>query len=410
MAASGKKRYLYAVVNSAMMTARDMDAVEQYLNGLITETPVLLDALACRNARDVYSLLSREAACRGGTTAGVQLFGTADMVKAFEIQYKVQLTAGVKTDEPLCTDLFYGNFSNPPEMPWEDYNVREHFLKGRKAELVPQWPVARLPLEMGEFGPFMQKYAAFARQTKLQPLPKAVFYNPLFAARRPKDDMGRFLGRMRDEFAISGLQYRLYGSLKGDYPVIARVLGDFSAENMARENHEGVREYIIASHGKPDRIEACFFENREEKRLPVLDMDNIHEVLGANPYYLDAWTCLNGRGMGGNLVAAALNGQCVGMFAATAILSNNGVDWQANLADMARSNFYYFYYHYLKALHAGESRSRAFFAAQRAYAAALMEDAFRQLRAEGNVQFNLYNLLAYHNFGVLEQDASGAVG
>ena len=128
MAASGKKRYLYAVVNSAMMTARDMDAVEQYLNGLITKTPVLLDVFACRNARDVYSLLSREADCRGGTTAGVQLFGTADMVKAFEIQYKVQLTAGVKTDEPLCTDLFYGNFSNPPEMPWEDYNVREHFL------------------------------------------------------------------------------------------------------------------------------------------------------------------------------------------------------------------------------------------------------------------------------------------
>lgn len=46
MAASGEKRYLYAVVNSAMMTARDMDAVEQYLNGLITETPVLLDAFA----------------------------------------------------------------------------------------------------------------------------------------------------------------------------------------------------------------------------------------------------------------------------------------------------------------------------------------------------------------------------
>lgn len=399
-------RRVYAAVHTARMSARDMAAVEGYLAGF-DAAPALVDVSACQNAQQVWEALRMETCRRGETPAGVQIFGTADMVPSFVIQYKVQLTAGVKTDEPLCTDLFYSRFG---DQPGEDYSVREHLLRGWKVDMIPQWPVVRLPMETGEFEPFLSKYEAFARRAGHKPPLKAVFYNPLFAARRPRDDMGRFLKRMCDEAGIQDLQYRLYGSLKGDYPVIARVLGDFSAENMARENREGVRECIIASHGKRDRIEACFFENREEKRLPVLDMDNIHEVLGANPYYLDAWTCLNGQGMGDNLAAAALKGQCVGMFASTAILSNNGADWQAGFEDMARSNFYYFYYHYLKALHAGESRSRAFFAAQRAYAISLMEDASRPLRAEGNVQFNLYNLLAYHNFGVMEQGASEAVG
>ena len=444
---AGKIGRIYAVVNAAAMNARDMAAVERYLAGF-EPAPAVVDASACQSAQQVYEAL--RTAAGGEVPAGVQLFGTADMVPAFRIQYRAQLTAGVKTLEPLCTDLFYANFSHQPELPGEEYSVREHLLRGWKTELVPQWPVARLPLQKGRFEAFLSRYEAFVHRQELsssqmhragpQPRPfacrrdnpsvtsgdsslsqgshdrgpgsfcsapeMAVFYNPLFAARRPRDDLGRFLKRMREEFGLNGLRYHLYGNLKGDYPVIANVLGDFSAENMARENREGVREYLIASHGKRDRIEACFFENKEEKRLPVLDMENISGVLGANPYYLDAWACLNAQGMGENLVSAAMNGQCMGAFAATAILSNNGVDWQAGLADMARSNFYYFYYHYLKALHGGETRSRAFFAAQRAYALALMQDAARPLRAEGNVQFNLYNLLAYHNFGVMENGMS----
>ena len=236
---------------------------------------------------------------------------------------------------------------------------------------------------------------------------KAVFYNPLLPARRPRDDMGRFLKRVSGE--MDSVRYRLYGNLKGEYPVIASVLGDFSAENMALENRRGVWEYIICSHGQRGNIDACYFENREEKRLSTLNMENIHTVLGRNPYYLDAVTCLNGFDMADNLTTAALNGQCLGMFAATTILSTNGMDWQASPQDMARSNFYYFYDHYFRALHEGACRGQAFFRAQRAYALALTEDAKRPLRAAGNVQFNLYNLLCYHNFGVLERTETPCV-
>ena len=103
-----------------------------------------------------------------------------------------------------------------------------------------------------------------------------------------------------------------------------------------------------------------------------------------------------------NLTTAALNGSCVGAFSATVYMSNNGVKWNVPLDVMKESNFFYFYYCYLKALHEGNSRSEAFLEAQQSYGRALIADSVNELRGEGNYQFGLYNLLAYHNFGVLE--------
>ena len=43
---------------------------------------------------------------------------------------------------------------------------------------------------------------------------------------------------------------------------------------------------------------------------------------------------------------------------------------------------------------------------EKEYAAALMEDSKEPLRGEGNVQFNINNLIDYHNFGLLEPNAA----
>jgi hypothetical protein len=134
-------------------------------------------------------------------------------------------------------------------------------------------------------------------------------------------------------------------------------------------------------------------------------VDTVNSVLDGNAYYLDCWTCLNGYGMSNNLTTTALNGNCVGMFSATTIISNNGVNCRASVEDMHSSNFYYFYYCYLKALHEGASRSRAFQLAQQAYTLALLADGADGISWNANYQFNLYNVLAYHNFGVLEPNA-----
>ena len=408
--AAARGRYLYAILNSASLTAADQTAIIRYLSTITDATVLVADASRYPNAAALYTALKADAAYRGGTVAGVQIFGTASAVPAFRVDYKVLKGDGqVDNGGNLLTDLFYGNFANDPQRITSHYNVMDHFAQGWNVDLVPQWPVARLPLSSGEFSAFFQKYQSFVSSTGLTRLDLVNFSNPIFAQTKHIDDMGRFLNRMYGEFRLLDTPYRLYGNLDGQYPVTTPVLGNFTPENLARENDAGPMELLINSHGQDNNIDQCLFMNGQEKRVSFLNSQTINQVLDAKPYYLDCWTCLNGFGMADNLTTTALKGRCVGAFTATAIISNNGVNCDASVSQMEKSNFYYFYYQYLKALHEGGSRSQAFFAAQQAYGQALIRDSASAVRGDGNYQFNLYNLLAYHNFGVLEPNAAGSL-
>ena len=403
-----RTKYLYALMDTAAMTEKDLTAVGDYLASITDATVLVADAAQFADAQSLYTALQQDAKQRGGTVAGIQIFGTPSMVPAFEIGYKVQMTTGVDEDVTLLTDLFYGNFNNEANMLGTDYNVMDHMAEGWAVDLIPQWPVVRLPLSKGEFAAFFEKYNAFALETGLERLDVVNFSNPIFNQKDHSDDMGLFLQKRIDqEFGLMDVPYRLYGNQKGEYPVTNTVLGGFEAECMTAENKKAAVEFIINSHGQWNNIDNAIFVNGEEQRISLVNMDNINTVLGANPYYLDAWTCLNGLNMANDLTTTALNGKCVGMFSATAVISNNGVNWKASLSDMAKSNFYYFYYNYLKALHEGKCRSQAFFIAQQEYGRALLADSKQPVRGDGNYQFNLYNLLAYHNFGVIEPNAAG---
>lgn len=397
-----RARYIYAVMDTKTMAEEDLNAVGSYLSSITDATILVADASFFAGAGELYAALQADADQRGGIVAGVQIFGTPDMVPSFPVQYKVQMVDGIDEGGLFLTDLFYGNFDNRAEDITSGYNVMDHFAQGKDIKLVPQWPAVRLPLSKGEFSAFLSKYQSYVRNTGLVRQELVNFSNPIFNDTEHVDDMGRFLKRMDQEFQLLDIPYRLYGNLDGQAAVTTEVLGDFTAENLAMENDNGMMELLINSHGQRDNIDQCIFENNREKRVSLVNMDTINAVLDGNPYYLDCWTCLNGYGMTDNLITAALKGQCVGAFAATSVLSNNGVHWDAGLEEMAKSNFYYFYYHYLKALHKGEMRSRAFFAAQQAYGKALMADSSNTIRRDGNYQFNLCNLLTYHNFGVIE--------
>ncbi len=401
-----RSRYLYAVMDTAAMTKEDLSAVGSYLASITDATVLVADASSFSNAEQLYTALQEDAAQRGGTVMGIQIFGTPSMVPAFRVNYKVQMQNGVDDGGDFLTDLFYGNFDNDAETISDGYNVMDHFAEGWNVTLVPQWPVARLPLSKGQFSEFFEKYGQFVQKTGLERLELTNFSNPIFASNKHIDDMGRFLNRMHSEFGLLDIPYRLYGNLDGQYPVTTEVLGNFTLENMEAETQSASVELLINSHGQWDNIDQCIYVDGEEQRISLLNMDNINTVLDGEPYYLDCWTCLNGYEMENNLTSTALNGQCVGVFSATAIISNNGVNCDATISDMAKSNFYYFYYSYLKALNEGQSRSQAFFTAQKAYGEALMEDSTEPLRGEGNYQFNLCNLLTYHNFGVLEPNAT----
>lgn len=408
MEEAARRRYLYAVMDTAAMSQDDLKAVGDYLAAITDATVLVADASGFSDAKSLYAALKADAGQRGGTVAGVQIFGTPDMVPAFQVDYKVLMGNGEVDDGgSFLSDLFYGNFDNDPARIADHYNVKEHFEKGWDVKLVPQWPVARLPLSKGEFTVFFDRYKAFVADTGLEQQDLVNFSNPIFASKTHTDEMGRFLERADKEFHVLDVPYRLYGNLDGQYPVNSNVLSGFTKENLSKENDAGIMELLINSHGQWNNIDQCIFENGEEKRISFLNMDTINTALDSNPYYLDCWTCLNGYGMANNLTTTALNGTCVGVFSATAVISNNGVNCNASLSDMAKSNFYYFYYQYLKALHEGQTRSAAFCAAQQAYGEALMKDSANGIRkGEGNYQFNLYNLLTYHNFGVIEPSAA----
>lgn len=402
---AARRRYIYAIMDTAALSNEDLAAIGSYLAAITDATVLVVDASQFSTAQEVYAAMWNDAASRGGSVAGVQIFGTPSMVPTFEIKYRVQMPSEVDDAGTLLTDLFYGNFENDVDLIGSNYNVLDHFAEGWDVDLIPQWPVARLPLSKGEFTAFFEKYEAFALDTGLEQLDLVNFSNPIFASKNHIDSMGEFLKRMDREFGFLD-DYRLYANLDGDYPVTQSVLGGFTQENLSKENETAPMELVINSHGQWNNIDQCIFENGKEVRISFLNMSNINEVLDAHPYYLDAWTCLNGYGMSNNLTTTALQGQCVGMFSATALISNNGVNWQASVSNMQKSNFYYFYYAYLKALHEGLTRSQAFCVAQQAYGQGLLNYSKQGLQWSSNYQFNLYNLLAYHNFGVLEPNAA----
>lgn len=400
--AAARSRYLYAVMDTTAMNKEDLTSVSKYLGAMTDVTVLVVDAAFYDNAEALYTALQEDAAQRGGEVVGVQIFGTADMVPAFNVQYKVQMPHGVDDAGMFLTDLFYSRFDNDPEIISSGYNVMDHFAEGWNVNLIPKWPVARLPLSKGQFSKFFVKYNDFVNTTGLQRQNLVNFSNPIFASNHHIDDMGAFLNRIKEEFGMLNIPYRLYGNLLGEYPVTTNVLGEFTAENLAAENRAGIAEFIINSHGQWNNIDKCYFNGGKEIRESLINMDTINKVLSENPYYLDCWTCNNGYNMKQNLTTTALNGSCIGVFSATHIISNNGVNYNASITDMENSNFYYFYYHYLKAMDEGNTRSMAFLTAQQAYASALIASSANGIQSEGNYQFNLCNLLSYHNFGVLE--------
>ena len=405
-AQNAEKEYLYAIINTSKMTSEDVSAIKEYLSNVTDKRVLLVDAAGASDAKNLYAAIKADAKNRGGNTAGVQIFGTSAIVPTFNINYKALMYNG-QIDEggEYQTDLFYGNFNNAASDIADGYSVYDHLTNEKTIRLTPKWPVARLTLNRGEFKSFLDKYDKFAVDTNLIRQDIVNFSNPIFANSFHQDDMGMFLNRAHNEFGILDTNYRLYGNLKGDYPVETDVLGGFTKEEIGKENKKGSCEYIINSHGQPKNIDNAFFIDNVEQRESFLNTDTINNVLNTNPYYLDTWTCNNGYRMEDNLTTTALNGKCVGMFSATTVISNNGVDNHVSLEDMKKSNFYYFYYAYLKALNEGKSRSDAFFEAQKAYGTALYADTKEPLRGEGNVQFNMNNLLTYHNFGLIEENA-----
>ena len=87
---------------------------------------------------------------------------------------------------------------------------------------------------------------------------------------------------------------------------------------------------------------------KKRKRILLVNVSNINQVLSTNYYDLTLWTCLNASGLNSkNLIYEAMaNGLCIKRLCCNFILSNNGVNNRAGLAELKQNNHFYFHLNY----------------------------------------------------------------
>ena len=394
-------KYTYVLYDSSKLSEADMNAISAYSETIIDSYAIMLDCKGNNNAKDIYNLLKNDHEERKGEIVGVQIMGNSDLLSPFTIDYKVDMDGEIDDAGSFYSDYFYQNLNNDTSIICNHYSVYKHFEEKLNVDLVPEWPVARLPLSKNEFTAYFEKYYDFINKNGSKKLQLVNFSNPIFASEVHKDDFGIFLDRMYEEFNLIDNKYTLYGNTLGQYPVNNKTSGSFNQDNLRNENETRSAEIVINSHGQKNNVDLCYFENDKEIRQSVLNSDNINSILSNNYYYLDLWTCNGGADMKDNLTSTALNGKAIGVFSASHIISNNGADNSVSPENMAKSNFYYFFYNYLRSLNSGMSRSVSFFKAQYKYCLALLERSNYGIQGSGNYQFNLCNLLDYENYGVL---------
>lgn len=404
---AAKERYYFMLINSAYLTASDQRAVTQIAKSYSDHDVFIIDVKGMKTAIEVREHLRTEAASKEGTLDGIQIMGSSDMVPSFVLDYKVEMKDGaLNVQDSFFSDYFYSDFENDSAL-LERFNIADCFSKGLEISFAPRWRVIRLPLGSGEFAQYADNYQAYLTEQKRATPRLACFSSSIFRyGQAPAvDDLAYFLERAQNEWKILS-SANLYTNQKGSFLSPAKVLGDIEIDTLKAENAAGVTEFFILGHGAENRVVRTFFaEDGTESQEVLFTFEQIPEIFSANPYYLNFHSCSVAEGMDFNMIRTALNNGCLGSFAATATMANNGVSCTASVDEMKESsNFFYFYYAYLNAVHGGATRSQGFFEAQRNMAAALEIYAKQGIRPSANYQFGYHNLLTYTNFGILEPE------
>lgn len=403
------KDYRYFLYNKDKLTAGDVKAIKEYINSFNDNTNnILKDVSQYKSAIEIYDDLKKASQGKRGDLKGIQIFGSSEDVAAFDIDFKVQMKNSIDESGAFKSDFFYSNFKSNSKDLKSDFSIYKAFDKKLEVSFIPEWPVSRLTLKSGEIAPYMKRNKEYQLKIKDKKFGDFVnFSNPIFPSNMHIDDMGYFIKeRLDKQFNILDTsEYKLYGNQQGYYPLKTDLLGDFTRENIARENKDGIKEFIINSHGQWNNIDQCIFEGEgasTEKRISFLNKENINKILSDNYYDLNLWTCLNGYNLDrNNLVYEAMaNGKCMSAIAASSIISNNGVKNNVSLSEMKQNNFFYLYYNYFYNMALGKGRSNSFHLAKEAYAREILNNTDKLL--DGNYQFNLHNVLSYHYFGLLE--------
>ena len=398
--------YYFILLNSTKMSEEDISAVDEIANLYPQHDVYRLDVKNCKDATDVYEWMKRKASELGKDPDGVHILGTVNMVPTFSIDYKIKLPESYTGSSSSYSDYFYSNFDNDSSQ-FAHFSIADNFESETPLSTVPRWRVARLLLIRGQFSDYVENYKNYLEKSKQQKNQIVGFSSSYFPYKdiTSVDDMAYFLQRAEEEWKIVNAP-RIYTNQQGEYLSPVSSLGDITTENMALENERAISEFFLKGQGSKNSIYRIVFdENGNRTQSTFLSSEDLHKTFQQNPYFLNVYADSLAQGMNAGFVRTALSEGCIGIFAATAYIANNGINCAASLEEMQKSsNFFAFYYAYLSALNQGLSRSRAFLSAQIEWEAILSACAEREINYASNYQFGYHNLLCYHNFGIFEPD------
>jgi len=401
-----KDHYYFLLFNSSKMSSEDLAALEELSTLYPRHEVYRLDVKDCHDAVAVYELMQRESASKSGIMDGVQIMGTANMVPAFQVDYKIKLPDSYDINDSFCSDYFYSNFDNLSSS-LEQFNIADHFESDRSVSLTPRWRVARLLLIRGQFSDYLENYKQYLAKSQGNSPQIVSFSSSIFRyfETTSVDDMAYFMQRAEQEWNLVKSP-RLYTNQQGSYLSPVPALGDITTQNMSLENQRAISEFFLLGHGSKNTvIRSVFDPTGRASTSAYLSSEELYKTFQYNPYFLNIHACISAQGMNAGLVRTALSAGCIGAFAATSVITNNGINCKVPLEEMqSSSNFFAFYYAYLNGLNTGLSRSRAFFAAQVEWEQILSSCANREIVYSANYQFGYHNLLCYHNFGIFEPD------
>jgi len=395
--------YYCFLYNSNEITDEDLNAINTYADQF--ELVNLIDTFGY-TSQEIYNKLKLIDVGMNKNLKGIQIFGTDLEVPAFRIHDKVDMGEyGIHDAGTIVTDHFYGNFDNDASLINEELSMYSIFGENIDICFDYNWPVVRLPVQKGEIKAYFDKYNDF--NVNDDELPVVNFSNPIFASNEHTDDYGYFIKeRLDKDFGIlDESDYRLYGNLKGAYPVKTDVLGDLTAENVLAENKKGPMNLVINSHGQVDNIDRAYYLDRDnEKRESFLNNDIVNDVLGENYYNLFQWTCWGSAELGNMSINQHMisEGKAINIISSSYLASNNGINVYDDLNDLKSNNGMSLFYHFMLNLY-GENHtwSDSFKYAKEQYVVNNLSDT-SVANGEGNYQFNMNNAIMFSHLGLLD--------
>lgn len=372
----------YFIYNSKKVTSQDLASIKLYTKKFTQTHNILFDAVKYKTATELYNALKSEQKKIGSNVEGVQIFGVIDDVPAFTYTQKLKMIVGnerwdgvgTNKNEKFTTDFFYSSFKNDSKY-LKDVSVYGIIQEGVPINIIPEWPVSRLPLTKGEISGYISKYNEYHQQAERKPIPTVVLSVPTMFHENGVgiNDVAFFLKRLKED-----PEFGLFENT--DLHVYYK---DLSA-NLTRENKAGVMDLVVGSDGDSEKA--------TQNKLPFLDRKKVIS-LNANYYTSFFWSmapgkeALKGKGI---LHDGLTNGKMINPIASVMLGTNGNAenyawttipksegkseDTEDKLIALdkklmeERNSAYFFAYKYYEALQSGKTRLESFHEAKVAFA------------------------------------------